>query len=544
MSTSIDRLRFLRVSWFFARAFAAVAIRDVFCDRPGLRWLRGDPEQRWGAWAVEFRGLALRLGGVLIKLGQFLSTRVDILPLAITEPLADLQDEVPPAPFADVVHGIEVELGAPIAEVFEHLEARPLGAASLAQAHAATLAGGRRLVLKVLRPGIERIVETDLAAIGRGILWLGVFQAVRRRVDLFRLGEEFARVTRLELDLEHEGRNAERFGAAFSADDGVIVPRVEWSLSRRRLLALEDVGAIRSADVAAMVAAGIDPREVAREINRLFLEQVFVHHLVHCDPHPGNLFVHPVRDAGASRTFRIALVDFGMVVDVPETLRQALRDYLVGLGTRDAPRVVKAFRDAGVLLPGADLKRIEQVHDDLLERFWGVPLGELQDAALGQLEALWDEYRDLLRELPFQVPVDLLFVGRAAGLTSGLATRLDPKFDPWSAVGPFARRLEGEGEGFKAAASVVADQVRLAWTLPRRLDRLVGEGLKGRLRVEAALAPETRRALDRIEMAIARLGWTVLASAALVISALGPEQGRWWWGGFAGVVLLVAWLRR
>ncbi|MCB1091095.1 MAG: AarF/ABC1/UbiB kinase family protein, partial [Verrucomicrobiae bacterium] len=316
MAATIDRLRFVRVSWFFLRAFIAVAIRDVLCDRPGLRWLKGDPDRRWHAWALEFRALALRLGGVLIKLGQFLSTRVDILPLTITEPLADLQDEVPAAPFGDVVAGIERELGAPISSVFEHLEERPLGAASLAQAHAAVLPGGERVVLKVLRPGIERIVETDLAAIGRGILWLGVFQAVRRRVDLGRLGEEFARVTRLELDLQHEGQNAELFAAAFAEDDGVIVPRVEWRWSRRRLLALQDVGAIRSADTAALVAAGIDPGEVAREINRLFLEQVFVHHLVHCDPHPGNLFIHPVRD-GSARTFRVALVDFGMVVEVP-----------------------------------------------------------------------------------------------------------------------------------------------------------------------------------------------------------------------------------
>jgi predicted unusual protein kinase regulating ubiquinone biosynthesis (AarF/ABC1/UbiB family) len=537
----IDHARSLRVSWFFARVFLTIAVRDVLCDRPGLRLLRGNPDERWRRMAVDFRRLALRLGGVLIKLGQFLSARADVLPPSITEPLADLQDEVPAVPFAAIASQIEAELGVSLASVFGAVDEIPLGAASIAQAHAATLPDGRPIVLKVLRPGIERIVETDLTAIGRGVSWLKLFGAIRRRVDLDRLHEEFSRVTRLELDLEHEGRNAERFAAAHVGDPVVLVPRVDWSLSRRRLLALENVAAIKVADLPALVAAGVDLPSLAREVNRIFLEQVFITHLVHADPHPGNLFVHP---ATAERPLRLALVDFGMVVEVPETMQRALRDYLVGLGTRDAGRVVQAFRDAGVLLPGADFKRIEQAHEDLLERFWGIPLGELQDVALGQADALWDEYRDLLRELPFQVPIDLLFVGRAAGLISGLATRLDPAFDPWSQIGQFALKLENGGVSTtaKVVTDAVVDQARLAWTLPKRLDRLVGEGLRGRLRVEAALAPETRRTLDRLEAALARLGWTVLGATFLVLAVLGPEPWRWWWGaaGAGAAIAIVA----
>jgi predicted unusual protein kinase regulating ubiquinone biosynthesis (AarF/ABC1/UbiB family) len=298
------------------------------------------------------------------------------------------------------------------------------------------------------------------------------------------------------------------------------------------------VGWLKISGLAALEEAGIDRTEVARHLYQVYMRQIFVHHFVHADPHPGNLFVRPLPLAGEApfapgdpvsapaggerRPFQIAFVDFGMVAEVPERLRGALREYLIGLGTRDAARVVHSYVLAGVLLPGADLRRLEQMHAALFDRFWGVRIGELRDVALAEARGLLLEYRDLLYEAPFQIQVELLFVGRAVGLLSGLATRLDPGFDPWAETLPFAEQLAAEElrRGWRDVADEIRQQVMALVGLPRRLDSLVARTEQGTLAVQASLAPEVRRTLERVDRAVRRLAWTVAAAALLVAGAL------------------------
>src|SRR6185295_10965622 len=185
-------------------------------------------------------------GGVLIKLGQFLSTRVDILPPEITRELTGLQDEVPPGAFAGIARQIEEDFGRPLSEVFAWIATDTIGAASLAQVHRARLPDGREAVVKVLRPGIDVLVETDLAAARLALRLLKFSQTIRRRVNLDRLAVEITETTRAELDLQAEGRNAERFAANFAGDSRVYLPKIFWEWSARRTLTLEDVGWSRS----------------------------------------------------------------------------------------------------------------------------------------------------------------------------------------------------------------------------------------------------------------------------------------------------------
>ena len=165
--TAIDRRRYRQVRRFFAGMFVHVFWHDFVLRQPGLGWLRSDPLERWTRIAQKYRALAVELGGVLIKLGQFLSTRVDILPLEVVRELSGLHDEVPAAPVEAVIAQIEDDFGRPLAEIFPTFDRRPLGAASLAQVHAAQLVDGTEVVVKVLRPGIDVLVETDLKAIGQ-----------------------------------------------------------------------------------------------------------------------------------------------------------------------------------------------------------------------------------------------------------------------------------------------------------------------------------------------------------------------------------------
>ena len=309
---------------------------------------------------------------------------------------------------------------------------------------------------------------------------------------------------------------------------------------------MEDVGWLKMGDAAALDRAGIRRSEVARDLYRIYLQQIFVHFFVHADPHPGNLFVRPLPVAGESpfapgasvpappggeaRPFQIVFVDFGMVAVIPDRLRRALREYAIGLGTRDAARLVQSYVAAGVLLPGADLRRLEEVHQELFERFWGVHIGSLRETALSEARYFFRQYRDLLYELPFQMQVDLLFASRAVGLLAGMATHLDPEFDPWAETLPFAERLATEElrKEWRGLLREALAQFQIMIGLPRRIDTVLSRAERGGLTVQASLAPESRKMIQRLERSIHRLAWMVVSAALLIagvmIHANSPDR--------------------
>ena len=549
MAAGIDFRRYRKVRRFVTRAFVHVVWWDVVLNVPGLRRFRRPALERYQTIARRYRMLAAEMGGVLIKIGQFLSTRVDLLPTAVTRELAGLQDEVPPASFAAIVALIEEDFGRPASEIFSWIDPVALGAASLAQVHDARLPGGEPVVVKVLRPGIDVMVETDLAAARLALRLLKFWGRIRARVDLDRLGEEITETTRCELDLAAEGRNAERFAQDFAGDRRVYIPKIFWQQSARRTLTLENVSFLKMADLAALDAAGIRRNEVARDLYRIYMQQIFVHHFVHADPHPGNLFVRPLPLEGeapfgpgdpvpappvdAARPFQIVFVDFGMVAVIPERLRAALREYVIALATRDAPRLVQSYVAAGVLLPGADLRRLEEVHEELFTRFWGVSIGNLTGVALSEARYFVSQYRDLIYALPFQVPVDLLFAGRAVGLLAGIATSLDPEMDLWAETIPFGQKLASEElrRDWRGLIREGLLQLQVALGLPRRLETFLNQAERGTFTIQAALAPEARRTVQRLERSVRQMAWMMITAGLLIAGAVvhgaGEPYGRY-----------------
>ena len=521
----LDRGRYLRVAFYFARLFLSfIGWNLILAHTPGFRsYARNTSLARWRGHAQRYRALAVRYGGVLIKLGQFLSIRVDILPPEVTAELRGLQDEVPAESFADVRAVIEEEFGRPLEQVYAWVAREPQAAASLSQVHLARLLDGEEVVVKVQRVRIEQLVETDLAALRLATNWLKWYRPVSRHADLDRLYEEFARTTREELDFIQEGRNADRFAADFANDAGIYIADVFWDWTTRRVLTLENVASIKIDDLQAIDTAGISRSEVARRLYDTYLEQIFVHSFVHADPHPGNLFVHPLEmppdsPPDAARPFWLIFVDFGMVAVIPESMRGAMRDVAIAVGTRDARRLVQAYYDAGVLLPGADRQRIEEMHDVMFARFGGVRMGQLSDVAMQQAPYLVREYRDLLYDLPFQFPTDVLFAMRAVAILSGMATTLDPHFDPWAATLPFAERLASAQmtRNWRSVLDELGSIAQLALLLPQRLDRFLTAAERGELVQQTALAPDAAKAFKRLERTVDRLTWTVAAGGLLI----------------------------
>ncbi|MGB5879430.1 MAG: hypothetical protein WBH85_05305, partial [Thermoanaerobaculia bacterium] len=224
----------------------------------------------------------------------------------------------------------------------------------------------------------------------------------------------------------------------------------------------------------------------------------------------------------------------------------ALREYAIGLGLRDAHRVVHSYVAAGVLLPGADLKRLEEVHEEMFTRFWGVRLGEMRDFALKQAGYFMRQYWDLILDVPFQAPVELLFVSRAVGLLAGLATSLDPEFDPWSETIPFAQELAKEE--LREEAGDWMDQVvrhgQLILRLPVLTERVLTQAQRGKLTVQASLAPDAERAINRLDKTLRRLVWVILSAGSLIAGLLlflGLPGQPWGWVLMAVSGLTLVW---
>lgn len=538
MKASTLRARYWRIVFFFARVTAGFIGWEIVAPRLGLRRLvERNRAERSRRTAVRFRALAISMGGLMIKVGQFMSARLDVLPKEITDELSGLQDEVPPESFAAIAEVAASELALPLTEHYAWFDEEPLAAASLGQVHRARLResdaaelGFDEVVVKVQRPHIEQVIEVDLAALRRVGGWLRRYRPISDRADVRALVEEFAVTTLHEVDYVAEGGNAEAFAANFADDPRVAVPRVVWPLTARRVLTLEDVSAIKIGDHDAITAAGIDRAEVAAVLADTYLQQIFDDAFFHADPHPGNLFVTPRPDAAAgSPAWVLTFVDFGMVGRVPETLRTGLRDLVIAAGTRDGSRMVKGLTTMDVLLPSADLVLIERATLQAFERFGGMSMDQLRDVDHAEMMRFGLQFRELMIDMPFQLPENLLLLGRSLGILSGICTGLDPEFNIWATITPYAAKLlSDEGRSpWQTVLSEVTSLAQVAIGLPGRTDRVLTMAERGELSVAT---PLLNLRVMRLERVIAKTnGVIVFASLILAgafVTGADPGLGR------------------
>ena len=504
------RARYRRILRFAARYMAQAWWFELFLPRIGLARLaaRGRAARLQNI-ARRFHTLAVSLGGLMIKVGQFMSSRLDVLPPEITKELEGLQDEVPPVEFAAIRSLAEAELGVPLARAFEYVEPVPVAAASLGQAHRARLsladaaeAGFADVVVKVQRPGIDEIVDTDLAALRKVAGWLSRVKVVRDHVDLPSLIEEFAVTSREEIDYLHEARNAERFAEDFADDPRVSVPEIAWERTTRRVLTLADVTAIKINDVDALRAAGIDPSQVASEFATVMFDQLFLNGYFHADPHPGNIFVTPLpgRTDASGRGWKFTFIDFGMMGEVPDRLRRDLQQLVIAVASRNGRQLVDSIRDVGVLLPSADTAELERAMTALFARFGGMGFAELQKVDPREFQDFATEFGDVVRTMPFQLPENFLLIVRAISLTSGMCSGLDPDFNIWDAVEPYAAGLiRGErGNVVQAFGREAVAIAGIVARLPRRIDDLATRMENGQLAVENPRLEKRMRRLERV----------------------------------------------
>ncbi len=549
MKQTVLRARYWRIVFFFARVTLSIIFWDIFLRRVGLGFIaRNNRSTRLRGIAIRFRALAIRLGGVMIKVGQFLSARLDVLPPEITDELSGLQDEVPAVDYESIRIQTELELGSSLSKIFLTFEESPLAAASLGQVHRAELnpqeaetLGYNRVVVKILRPHIEQVVEVDMSALRVVGGWLKRYRPVSDRANVPAIIEEFAATLQEELDYLSEGKNAEAFAANFKGDESVYVPRVVWKHTSRRVLTLEDVSAIKITDYEAISAAGINRAEVAQVLFNSYLKQIFDDGFFHADPHPGNIFVTPLpeKNKDGSTAFKLTFVDFGMVGRMPDRLMEGLREAVISIGLQDSPRLVKAYQTLGVLLPSANLKLLEEAGAQLFDRFWGMSMNELRNIDHTEMMKFGFQFRELMLNMPFQLPENLLLLGRTIGILSGICTGLHSEFNMWQEITPYAKKLaEGEGGSqWDVFFDEAGNLFKTLLAIPGKTERVLGRIERGELNVQMPMVniqiSYLERSLNRLTGGIVFLGLLV-AGAILYDTSLMLAQALL---GGSGLVL-------
>jgi len=429
-----DRIRrFVAVSSLAARVYLgykAITIRQRrFGLSPEEAEARRRAHHRWSAHRLY--DLAVRQQGLLIKFGQMLGSRPDLIPDEYVAILSRLQDQVPPRPFPVIERQITRELGRPLADVFSRFDRKPIASASLAQVHRATLKDSRTVAVKVQYPGIWEVVRTDLDSIR---FLLRVLAALERNLDFRPIIEEISRNVPLELDFINEGHNAELIARNFAPRRDIIVPSIHWEHTTRRVLVMEFLEGIKITDVDALQAAGIDPQAVSRLLTGAYCDQLFLHGMFHADPHPGNLFVRPGP--------QLVMLDFGLCRELDDRFRLGYAKLVNAMITGNAPEMVGAFRDLGF--------RVKHANDPT--PYLAMGRAFMESSAPGRAYADPDlvaeanaRIAQAVRTNPLlEIPREFLLIMRVAGLLSGLGKHLDSRVDVIGTFLPYTRAaLEG-----------------------------------------------------------------------------------------------------
>ncbi len=453
------------------------------------------------------------LGPTFIKLGQVLSVRPDILPAAVLTELAELQDNAPRVPFEQVRTVVEEELGRPLAEVFERFDEMPLASASIAQVHAGRLHDGREVAVKVQRPGIPALLQSDLhilytlARLVEGQVQVpGLYTPVE-------IVQEFELAIQTELDFLQEARAAARFRKNHQAIEGVVIPEVYVELCTRRVLVMEKMVGQKLKEVEGGSDEG---RAAMRKLIESWYYQLFEHGFFHGDPHPGNILV---LDGG-----RICFLDFGLTGTLTAQMQDVLTDIFAGLVFHDSESVAMAVYRAGATSERVDLKAFRNEIDRLMAKYHGASLTDL--GARGSLM----EFIEVATRYRIQLPREFAVVARAGSLVDGVAKRLLPDTDIVEEVRPWAQRLVTRRFGPERLGADTLRVLQHAQTafrdLPTQANQLLNDLERGRVVITTRdpeandMRLELRHAAVRISLALCALALAV--SGTILIASWTP----------------------
>ncbi len=503
----------------FARLFLGI-FRDFYKEtrlacKYGVSTARKRMSARHRKRAIQLRKTALEMGGVLIKLGQFFSSRADVMPEEYIEELVKLQDMVPAVPFEEVKQLIQEQFGRPLEKVFKSFDPQAAAAASLAQVHYAQLPDGTPVAVKIQRPSIEHLINIDLATFSFLMEGVDRFTSFGKKVDIPMILNEFNRTLGDELDFIREGYNAEQFRENFKDNEIIYIPKVYWEFSSKKVLTLEKIEGVKINDYATLKKRGIDRSVVAQEVAQSYFKQVLEDGFFHADPHPGNLFVVE----GPEITF----VDFGMVGLISPLMKDNLRSLVIAIAGRDVDGIVNAFISLGFLRKGVGSFSVKNAIRWMLDNYSSITTNTL---SVADIEEINEDLKRIMRDEPFTIPAEFAFLARAFGTLHGLAVGLDPNFDAIEAAAPYVKKLaQDEKKNLpQLILKEVADILKILAAMPRKVDELLSMAQKGNLKVKID-SHDIVKSLDRLGNNQKSTAISIVSSVLFVLSVFLLNQG-------------------
>lgn len=516
---------------------------DLLQTIPYCRVRSAVTKNNTGGLGERIRLLLEQLGPTYVKLGQIASTRTDLLPAAIISELEKLQDDVPGFSFSEVRTLLKEELGADLEELFQQFDPEPLAAASIGQVHRAQLKTGQQVAVKIQRPGIIAIIETDLEILRklaslaeRRFSWAEMYQLA----DMI---DELAKSLRTELDYIIEARHAEKFLKHYQANPSIYIPPVYWECSSQKVLTAAYVEGIKINEQDQLEQQGYNRSRIAEHFAKEIFQQIFMAGFFHGDPHPGNVLVLPGET--------IAFLDFGMVGRLNPEKKYHLASLVIGLMRQNSEELAKTIFRMGIVPDEVNRTQLRDDIDQLREKYYGVPLSQISlGDAINQMFATAQKHK-------IKMPADLALVGKTLLTMEGIVERLDPQLSILTVAEPFGKKLLRErlhpvtlGKMLWHTVSEFRELVR---NLPRHVQELRAVVKQGRLRLEISI-PDMEHGLKTIERISNRLSFGIILlafsmiMASVIISSSLVGQASPLWNipvleiGFAIAMILFLWL--
>jgi len=453
------------------------------------------------------------LGPSFIKLAQILSSRPDLITIEYANEFKKLQDKVPPFPSEQAKQIIEAEFNVSVKDVFSEFEVASVAAASIAQVHNATLQSGEKVIVKVQRPEIREILETDIVILGAIARLLLKYIPESKLFDPEGIVNEFARSVRKELDFVSEAKNAQRFQRNFSGCDDVYIPKIFTELLSGKVIVMERLEGVRIDDLAGIESMGIDRREIAQKGVDAYFKMIFEDGFFHADPHPGNIFV--MSDG------KIGIMDFGIVGWLTTELMETMASAFLAILNKNFDRLVDIYIDLGLVTDEVDLEKFKKEFKvDLI--YLMEPLYDLSIS-----EVNFPEYLEALTHLVIKhglkVPSDLLLMNRTILIVDNLGRQLDPGFNLISAAEPYAAELVKKRMSpqrmFDKSKENLTEIGDLLLDTPKQINRLLRKSLRDEVsfRIDPIGMDKLIRDIDRSSN---RLAFSVVVAAIIVGSSM------------------------
>jgi ubiquinone biosynthesis protein len=464
------------------------------------------------------------LGPTFVKLGQFASTRADVLPKDIIIELEKLQSNVGPFPSSEAKEILEEELEASVENLFSEFQDKPVAAASIGQVHYAVLKTGEPVAVKIQRPNIHANVKTDLEIL-KDIAGIAEKRLeIAARYNIVEIIDEFAKSLKAELNYLNEGRNAEKIKEQFVSDSYIHVPKVFWDYTTERVLTTEFIPGTKLENVQKLEMKGHDPSLVAERVVKAMFHQIFIEGFFHGDPHPGNIMALP----GEKTVF----IDFGSVGRLTSEMKDSLSMFVIALRRQHTDGIIKAIDRMGMIPEDVNINKLNRDVEKLRDKYYDVPLSHV---SLG--EAINDLFT-VAYQHQIRIPADLTLLGRALLSIEGMVERMDPELSIIKMAEPFGKQLLKEQYHPKRLAENMLNDLfeyrELLKDLPGNIQDVKSVIKKGKVRLEISIPKldESSKKMDRISnrlaFSIVLLAFSIIMTGLIIGSAIVSQTSPIW----------------